>query len=322
MTLNESVLAQVSAMLAKLDRPVGQRLADVMRLLAKWRCNVLQGEFVKVSGLTVMAGPFAKMTFLEASAEGCHIPKLLGTYEQPLHPYLETVFTQPYTQVFNIGSAEGYYAVGMALRMPNTQIFAHDTNEYAQKACTDLAERNGVGARVVTGGLFHPHDFVLTEGEKALVVCDIEGGEVELLDPEKAPALKHMDMIVEVHEGMRPGTLKLMTERFGASHTITLVGDAGHRMLSVAPQWLAHRPHLDQLLCLWEWRSSPTPWMVLKAKEAGAAPQKGANAKAKAGSAAKSSAAKSSSAKSSADKSSVDKPKAAPKSGGKKAKAK
>ena len=61
-----------------------------------------------------MQGPLAGMDFLPQSAEGCHIAKLLGCYEQPLQPFIEEAIANAYPTILNIGCAEGYYAVGMA----------------------------------------------------------------------------------------------------------------------------------------------------------------------------------------------------------------
>ena len=34
------------------------------------------------------------------------------------------------------------------------------------------------------------------------------------------------------------------------------------------PPWLANLGHLDLLLAVWEWRSFPTPWLVMTPKSA------------------------------------------------------
>jgi len=33
----------------------------------------------------------------------------------------------------------------------------------------------------------------------------------------------------------------------------------------IREQLLGNLAHLDQLLAVWEWRSGPTPWLVMKA---------------------------------------------------------
>ena len=75
-----------------------------------------------------------------------------------------------------------------------------------------------------------------------------------------------MDLIVESHECLIPGITQRLIERFSATHAITVVEDNGQRQLQNAPAWFNNLAHLDQLLATWEWRSGPTPWLVMKAK--------------------------------------------------------
>lgn len=213
-----------------------------------------------------MQGPLQGMDFLAQSAEGCHIAKLLGCYEQPLQPYIEQAVQKQYATILNIGCAEGYYAVGMARRMPNTRVFAYDLNPKAQEICKALATKNKVDDRVRIGGLFKPNDFAAYAGQHVLLMCDIEGAERELLDPAVAPALQSMDIIIESHECLITGITQLLIDRFKASHQITVVQDDGQRHLDKPPQWFLNLAHLDQLLATWEWRSGPTPWLVMQPK--------------------------------------------------------
>jgi hypothetical protein len=206
---------------------------------------------------------------LRQSAEGCHVAKLLGCYEQPLQPFIEAAIVAGYPTILNIGCAEGYYAVGMARRMPATRVLAHDINPKAQLLCAELAVKNQVSDRVIVGGLCSAADFAVYAGQPVLLMCDIEGAERELLDPAVAPALKGMDIIVESHECVVSGITQLLIDRFKNSHQITLVQDDGQRRLAKPPRWFINLAHLDQLLATWEWRAGPTPWLVMKATTRG-----------------------------------------------------
>ncbi|MGI8527335.1 MAG: hypothetical protein ACR2K5_14395 [Pseudolabrys sp.] len=139
-----------------LEAPAADRAAldAALRLLSKWRSHLIQNSIISDVGTDVQSGPFKGMRFVERSAEGCHVPKLLGSYERELHPYLEAAIKRGYRHVVNIGMAEGYYAVGMALRMTAAQVHVFDINEEARKVCTNVAALNGVTDRVSVGGLF------------------------------------------------------------------------------------------------------------------------------------------------------------------------
>lgn len=268
-SINNQVHQQLQVLLGQAaNGPAAEQaqLNNAMRLLSKWRSVLIQNTLLQQQGTIVMQGPLQGLDFLAQSAEGCHIAKLLGCYEQPLQPFIEAAIGAGYPTILNIGCAEGYYAVGMALRMPNTRVLAHDLNPKAQEVCAELAHKNKVSDRVAVGGLFTPADFAAYAGQKVLLMCDIEGAERELLDPALAPALKGMDIIVESHECLIPGITQLLIERFKATHDIKLVQDDGQRQLLKPPQWFINLAHLDQLLATWEWRSGPTPWLVMHPK--------------------------------------------------------
>ncbi|NBS74804.1 MAG: class I SAM-dependent methyltransferase [Betaproteobacteria bacterium] len=265
MNLNAQIRQQLTAQLA--GAPDDQvSLNNALRLLSKWRSVLIQNTLLQQQGTVVMQGPLAGMDFLPQSAEGCHIAKLLGCYEQPLQPFIEEAIVNAYPTILNIGCAEGYYAVGMARRMPSTQVLAFDLNPKAQEVCTALANKNAVSDRVKVGALFKPEDFADYENQKVLVLCDIEGAEKDLLNPEAAPALKGMDIIVESHECQLAGITQVLIDRFKDTHQITLVQDDGQRQLDKPPHWFIGLAHLDQLLATWEWRGGATPWLVMKAR--------------------------------------------------------
>ncbi len=266
--LNAAVRDQLAAMMTAGDMADAGQLNNALRLLSKWRSVLIQNTLLRQQGTVVLEGAVAGLDFLPQSAEGCHVAKLLGCYEQPLQPHIEAAIAEAYPTILNIGCAEGYYAVGMARRMPGTTVIACDTNPAAQQTCRALAEKNGVADRVTVSGHFESADFAHYAGERVLVLCDIEGGERALLDPVQAPALRGMDIIMESHDCIIPGVTRLMIERFSESHDIVQVEDDGQRQLSAAPPWFTSLAHLDQLLATWEWRTGPTPWLVMKARRA------------------------------------------------------
>ncbi len=267
MSFHVQILNQLIDNLSHVHSDEIVHLNNSLRLLSKWRSVLIQNTLLQQHGTIVLDGPFKGLSFLPQSAEGCHIPKLIGCYEQPLMPEIEKAIQLNYSLILNIGCAEGYYAVGMARRMLNTRVFAFDLNANARQVCAGLAKQNGVSDRVIINALFSSQDFEQFAGNNVLVLCDIEGGERELFNPELAPSLKGIDMIVESHECLIPGITKLLINRFSESHDILIIQDNGQRNLPNAPAWFSNLSHLDQLLAVWEWRSGPTPWLVMKAKE-------------------------------------------------------
>ena len=247
--------------------PSVDEMNDLLRLMCKWRQHALAETFrIREGGNAIWSGPFKGMMYLDRASEGALMPRLLGTYENELHPHIERLAEIGLDCVIDVGCAEGYYAVGLALRMPDVTVYAHDIDERAQEACAQLADQNRVSERLVIGGEFTPEDFQRFAGRRALVMVDTEGAELAILDPERGPALRDMWIIVETHDRITARALETLMERFAASHDIVQVDPAGKD--PPMPWWLAELGHLDQLLAVWEWRSFPTPWLVMTPKSA------------------------------------------------------
>ena len=240
------------------------KLELALRLLAKWRSEMVINTLEAKSGRVVLSGPFKGMNYVVGASEGARVARLLGCYEASLAPVIEDIVTRSYDLVIDVGSAEGYYAVGLARRMPLAQVWARDANPSAQEMCRGLAAANDVADRVQIGGLMAHADFDVCRSQNTLVVCDIEGGEDDLLDPSRAQGLLSADILVETHESFQPGLSRKIAERFKATHNLRLIG----RKLddSALPAWMEGFSDLDRLIALWEWRGGPTPWLWMERK--------------------------------------------------------
>ncbi|MCS7063959.1 MAG: hypothetical protein NZM04_07975, partial [Methylacidiphilales bacterium] len=70
------------------------------------------------SGNRVRHGPFAGMVY-ENDTFCCSAiaPKLLGSYEREIQPWIESLLLDRWEGVVDVGCAEGYYAVGFACKI-------------------------------------------------------------------------------------------------------------------------------------------------------------------------------------------------------------
>ena len=244
--------------------PTIEELNELLRLLGRWRSRILANTYLVREGARVRGGPFAGMEYVSEATEGALVPRLLGTYESELHPYLSAFAAEGVETVIDVGCAEGYYAVGLARLMPAATIHAFDIDEAARAACATLAAKNGVAERVRIGGAFAPDGFEAFAGQRVLVMVDAEGAELDILQPDLSPALAGMQLIVETHDVYRKGALQELVRRFTPTHQITLVHQQPKGF--DIPPWLQELSHLDQLLAVWEWRLAPTPWLVMRPK--------------------------------------------------------
>lgn len=265
-TANEyqAVLDQARRVLDS-DMEPAKAFGALTDVLTRGRTELIKRLLVEQGGADIRQGPFAGMHFHGHVSEGCYVPKLLGCYEAELHPVLKLLPEREYARVIDIGCAEGYYAVGLALLLPKVRVLAHDIDPRAREMVAKLAVANGVSARVSVGGRL---DSTLLEQSivgKTLVFCDCEGGEYELLSTSAVPALARADMLVELH-GVRgyPQRAREWLDTFSRTHAISLIPQGGRNPAAI-PE-IASWKHLDQLLALWEFRGEPTPWAWLQSK--------------------------------------------------------
>ena len=242
------------------------KLTAMLRLLAKYRTEVIARALKNEIGVTVQHGPLAGMQLLGNAAEGCYIPKLLGCYEMELHPFLKQLPWRNYDAIIDIGCAEGYYAIGFARLLPAVTVHARDTDPRARNLCRKMAELNQVAERVQIAGEFSGEEFAGFAGQRALVFCDIEGAETDLLDPGRYPGLAGLDVIVEMHDSPELSVSTLLSSRFQDSHDIEIVR-SGPRDFPL-PALFNNAGEMDRFLAVWEWRARPTPWAVMTVKSA------------------------------------------------------
>ena len=234
--------------------------------------NIRQHEITsgiyEASRGVVQGGPFRGMRLLRKSSWGAGeiSPKLLGCYEQELHPHMAEVIAKAYPLVINVGCAEGYYAVGLARRMPACRVIAYDVSPAAQEVCNEAAAANGVAGRVEVRGLCTPQtmaDDLAGEGPAFLLV-DCEGGEMDLLDPALAPALARCDILVECHDFSNRNITPTLLSRFAATHDVERIDEGArnpnHPML--------HRtPSLERWIAVCEFRPERMHWLMFRVKK-------------------------------------------------------
>jgi precorrin-6B methylase 2 len=265
MSLDANAMRIVRQMVAAWPQDAGaDALYNLLRLLGRWRSMQIANAFIREQGAKIWGGPFAGMEYVAEATEGALIPRLLGTYESELHPYLTNFAKAGLDCVIDVGCAEGYYAVGLARLMPEVTVHAYDIAEKARIACRELAEKNGVADRVVIGGEFKPDGFEAFAGRRVLVMVDAEGAELDILQPALSLALAGMSVIVETHDLYRAGARATLIERFSPTHEIVQVVQQPKAFNP--PPWFVKLNHLDQLLAVWEWRARPTPWLVMRPK--------------------------------------------------------
>jgi len=219
----------------------------------------------------VKNGPFTGMKYPGFSSFGSVIfPKILGSYEKELTHIIEEVCHQPYNHVLDIGSAEGYYAIGLALRIPQTKVYAYDINEQANNACRQMAELNGVHNRIFiekecSAETLKAFDF----GERSLIICDCEGYEKELFSVGNVSNLTKCDLLIEVHDFVDLNISGHLQKVFIHTHELTSVKSTDDiaKVREYQYEELNGLSLEDRFLFLQESRPYIMEWQYWKAKK-------------------------------------------------------
>lgn len=224
-------------------------------------------ELVAQKGRAILAGPLkGQKLFPDGTVTGSCLPRLMGNYEYELHDWLETVATIPYQTIINVGSAEGYYSIGLARLIPTAKVYAAEILPNMQKLTMLAAQDNNVSDRITVIGEISPQNLNGLIRGRTLVFCDIEGGEDALLDPSLAPRLADADILVEIHEVFQEGLIEKLKARFADTHTYVQIEPGSGA--PILPDITKTYADIDRALLTFEGRLGYTPWGWWQSKTA------------------------------------------------------
>lgn len=195
--------------------------ATIRGRIHRYASAYIMHEVKKQTNKIVMFGPFKGM---KIDLDDVYLSMLLGIFEKEIHPAFTKLSVLRFDRIINVGASEGYYAVGMALKWPQASVYTFETREDIYRAqIAKLAKDNLVSDRVNIRGHCSPSDLVdlLNPDKSTLLMLDIEGDEVRLLDPVVINGLRRTTILVELHDAFVPGCSKIIEERFWNTHSIT-----------------------------------------------------------------------------------------------------
>jgi hypothetical protein len=157
--------------------------------------------------------------------EAALAPKIVGSYEYQLQPWLSQIIKSDYSDIINVGSAEGYYAVGLAKKMPNTLIHCYDINKKDIEFSKQMAKTNNVSN--LTWNTFCSEATLLNFAYrgKTLIICDCEGYELKLFTKAVIDKCKQFDFLIELHDVINPIISSQILSSFQFTHTLNIVNN-------------------------------------------------------------------------------------------------
>lgn len=176
--------------------------------------------------MRVRAGVFEGLRYSTAEAKTSAIlPKLVGTYEAEVAAVLAKLLeTRRYKCCIDVGSAEGYYAIGIAKAQPSCEVYAVDNDSSALELCKSNAVANGCLDRV------HLRDHLSADelasfplSDPSLIISDCEGFERKLFTERVVSNLSDCDLIIEVHDFIDPTIGEYLKRLFEQTHRLQVV---------------------------------------------------------------------------------------------------
>lgn len=173
----------------------------------------------------VLRGPFKGMKYSSLDSEGSSLlAKILGSYEDELDEIIYSILKNDYKEILDVGCAEGYYAVGLAMKMRDSKIFAYDNDKRAIELCRENAKKNNVIAKISFGEFCSAQTLAEFKfSGKVLIISDCEGYEIELFTKDNFPNLKNCDILIEMHHLVHPHVKTYLENLFKDSHTIQII---------------------------------------------------------------------------------------------------
>lgn len=189
-----------------------------------WTYDRLARDVAEAAGHTVVHGPYKGMKYFDS--DGVPIVdrqptmKLIGSFEEEIHPWIELLAARGFEKIVHLGSTEGYHAVGLALRIPESRSVVFDTLLASRRACWSLAQQNGVASRIQLRGFCDEESLSDLDFAGSLVFSDCGGAELLLLDPRQYPSLKLATILVETHDAFDFRITTQLKARFRGTHAI------------------------------------------------------------------------------------------------------
>ena len=227
-------------------------------------------EFLdSVGDIKIMSGVFKGMSYLKSSYGSAYYPKILGTYEKEISFLFSPERLKKFKCFMDIGCAEGYYLCGIAYLLKKCdpsftyKIIGYDIDLNALNEARRILEENHIdGIKLKKDGFQEDLEDLMGP---VLLICDIEGDEIAILDPAKTPALCKIHIIVEIHDKVGEDiVLNTIMNRFQTTHSIRTIKYCG-RTLSDFPKIKFMRFDNDlKLELINEWREKGIVWLSME----------------------------------------------------------
>ena len=173
---------------------------------------------------TVQHGIFKGMKLLKKSkwGDGDLGGKLLGIYEDELFPTIQQAIDNEPDLIINYGCAEGFYGIGLAMKLPNSKVIMFDIDQDLLNIAQENSKLNNATNVEFSSNCNNTDYFesLLSQAKNPFVIMDCEGYEDLMLNLELVPTLARTSVLVEMHDFMQQGLTENLVYKFNDSHDL------------------------------------------------------------------------------------------------------
>lgn len=196
-------------------------------------------------------------------------PKLLGTYESELHPFIKQLPIKEYKMIVDIGCAEGFYLIGLGRLIPDIPLIGIDIDPEALQLVEKMAAVNQVKAeRLNLHQEFSPLKLGTKLPKRSLLICDCEGFEATVFSKDNLWLWRDSDLLIECHDFILPKITEELAARIETSHLVTTVESVDTDQKISIPQsdvFRRARPE-HQLRLVSEGRPTRMRWILARTR--------------------------------------------------------
>ena len=223
------------------------------------------------------AGPFAGMLYPRGLVPRGLFPGpyVAGSFECELDPIIEEIIAAEPEVLVNVGSAQGYYAVGLGRAVWEMAVIAYEADPVMRAAARRIALLNEVEPRVDARGLCTRwrarRARTPARGSLGLRGHGLRGGGGRAGRHRRGALARAASLLVELHgaDGADGGSRPLLERRLRGSHEL--------RIVHGEPRWASRFPELwsvhglrqiDRELVVAEYRQGIGEWLWAVPKRA------------------------------------------------------
>ena len=241
-------------------------MKKILYKLTKKYWSLLSLEHAKKNDFTVKNGLFKNLKINKDISWGKAdiASKVYGLYENNIQKVLGKI-KKPI--LIDIGAADGFFAIGCIYSGISKHCYAFEQSDLSRSALAKIAEINQVSENITIKGEVTNQNFLSLlpqniDFSKAIVLCDIEGGEYSFFTEKILKKLEKSHIIIEIHRTQNKNDEIKLMKRVKKSFNVSVIIGSNNDF-SNSPE-LQEMSDIDRNLIACEGRSYIGKWWYLK----------------------------------------------------------